>query len=666
MSKRTLKGLMSFRLLIGFFFLITASIQAEEGVYDFSIEELMKIKISSVSGVEKKIFDTPSAITIITAEDIAKSGSRTIPDLLRNVPGLHVAQTNSQNYAVSSRGFTDRFSSKMLVLIDGRSVYAPIFSGVFWDIQDLILEDIEKIEVIRGPGATLWGANAVNGVINITTKSSFDTEENLLNLGVGTFEQGFVTFRHGDAIDDETSYRIFGKFFNRDSTVDDQDRERPDDWSYFNSGFRVDHRLSIKDTLTVQGNYARTDHNGEGTVTQNITPIAVPAFPGQTRPVNVVHRDAALLNGNLLINYVHSESEDEGYSARAYFDYEQRDLAIINEEKETFDIEFRQWLPINEKNDFIYGLGFRTIKTEMENTDSIQFTPENRRQYFFNAFVQNTYHVSDSFFIMLGSKFEHNDFTGFEVQPSLRLNYNFEDDHQLWFSVSRAVRIPSLVENDINFRTTRAAGGGLFAAANSFGDRDSQAEELLAWESGFRWRVSNQSFIDISFFYNEYDRLVSFQNTGSDPLALEQEDADDAETYGVELQVNTSLTEDWDFGFNYSHFKQVIHGTNKGSSKSSEGFAPHNMFGAISDYSINDKLSFHVRMNYYDSLKTFNIPSYIKVDAGLIWDYSEKLQFQLWGKNLLNQSHREFRDDLFEDAPHQIERSAFISMTYKF
>ena len=321
---------------------------------------------------------------------------------------------------------------------------------------------------------------------------------------------------------------------------------------------------------------------------------------------------------------------------------------------------------LNDDNDFIYGLGWRTIETDMTNTDSIQFYPEDKRQHLFNAFLQNTTALNERLSLMLGSKFEHNDMSGFEIQPSLRLNYLLGDDSQLWFSVSRAVRTPSLVEHDINVRNTVSAGGGLLGAAWLRGDDDSVSEEVISWETGFRSQLTEDWAIDIAVFYNEYDKLGSFQDTGPNPLELEHEDTDTAESYGVELQSIDDISEDWDVTFSYTYFKQVIHGTNRGTSKSSKDYYPHNMFNILSNYKITDSLSFHTALYYYDRVNTFDIPSYIKLDAGFIWEVNDQMELQVWGKNLLEPSHREFRDDLFEDEPHQIERSAYVQFTYRF
>ena len=638
---------------------------SEEVNYDLSFEELMNVTVTTVSGTEETISKTPSAITVITAEDIKKQGHKTIADALRSVPGMHVAQTNSQNYGVASRGFTDRFSTMMLVLIDGRSVYTPIFSGVFWDVQDVMLEDIDRIEVIRGPGATLWGANAVNGVVNIITKSSFDTVGNLLTTGVGTYEQGFINFRHGSELNSSTAYRIYGKFFNRDNTLNDSDDERPDDWSYINTGFRLDYQPNIFETISIQGNAAGTNHYGEGTIRPDLTPPTPSLFPGHSNPAIPVQQDAQIFNSNILLSWKKETNEDEGFQVKTFYDLESRKLEILDEETHRFDIDFRQWLQINEKNKFIYGLGYRRIYTDLEESDTITFDPSSHELNLFSAFLQNTTQLTDKLSLMLGSKFEHNDLSHFNAQPSIRLNYLIDDHNQVWTAISRAVRTPSLVERDISLRRTVGVGGGLSAHAFLVGSEETKANKLTAYEMGYRSKINEKLSLDFAVFYNDYTNLTTFESQ-SNPLIVSGNSQNEGESYGFEGQVKYQINENWDVMTSYTYYKLELDSEVGGTLANSENYFPHNMVNLISNYQINKALSFHLAAYYYDNVNGFNIPHYIKVDSGLIWAVSSQLELQLWGKNLLEKSHREFRDDVFEDETHQIERSFYIQASYKF
>lgn len=649
-----------------FVFLASAFVGISEDIrYQYSFEELANVTVTTVTGTEERLLETPSAISILTADEIKEQGHRTVADALRSIPGVHVGQINSSNYAVATRGFSDRLVPFSLVLIDGRSVYTPLFSGVFWDIQDLILDDIERIEIIRGPGATLWGANAVNGVINIITKSSFETQGGLLKAGVGTFEQGFLEFRQGEIFNEQLAYRLWGKAFNRDSTVDIDDNDRPDDWSYLNGGFRIDYEPNLNDTLTFQGKVAGTNNYGEGSLRPDPNPPIPQFFPAQVRPDLATESHVNLLNYYLLFDWTRDDL-DEGFTLKTYYDFESRDLEVLDEELGTFDIEFRQWWKLNHSNKLLYGLGYRFISANFEPSHTITFRDQDPQLHYYNFFIQNTTKVNDRLSLIYGSKFEYNELTAENFQPSLRLNYLLNEHNQLWASVSRALRTPSIGEDSIMLRRTVDVGGGLNANAYVAGNRDLENTELISYELGYRSSLNENLSLDIAIFFNDYDHLTSINQT-TDPLVVQFSTMDNqAKAYGMETQLKWQILDSWHLTSSYSYFNLEIASNSQGSLDVSEGYSPSHLANFSSTYSFTDDFLFHCAAYYYDNSAYFDIPAYIRLDAGITWHINSQLELQLWGQNLTEPSHLEFKDDVYADEAHQIERSFYMQVSYKF
>lgn len=410
---------------------------------ELSIEELMNIEITSASKKEESLFDTPTAVYVITAEDIRRSGVTSIPEALRLAPGVEVAQIDANKWAITIRGFNNRFSTKLLVLIDGRSVYTPLFAGVFWEEIDTLLEDIDRIEIIRGPGGTLWGSNAVNGVINIITKDSKDTQGGYVKAGGGNEEQGFVSLRYGGKLNEDLSYRIWGKFFNRDEFASTLDSGQANDKrKFYHGGFRVDWKPSDKNKISLLGDVYRVEFDDTISLSNVIPPLT-----------SIVESDSEFTSGNIISKWDHTFSNQSKSILQLYYDYVHRDIFFGTEKRNTFDLDLQFNMPSLHNNELIAGIGLRITTDDIDTTTSnLTFTDNDRTDFIYSAFFQDKISLfEDKLNLIIGSKFEHNDYSGFEIQPNFRFIVKPNDKHRLWGAVSRAVRIPSRIEENLRF-----------------------------------------------------------------------------------------------------------------------------------------------------------------------------------------------------------------------
>jgi iron complex outermembrane receptor protein len=413
-----------------------------------SIEQLMEIDVTSVSRRSEPVSGAAAAITVITGEDIRRSGASNLPDALRIAVGLEVAQSDGNTWAVSSRGFNTTTSNKLLVLIDGRSIYTPLFSGVFWDVQDVMLEDVDRIEIIRGPGATLWGANAVNGVINILTKSARDTQGGLVSVGGGTEDQGFASFRQGGKVGEETAYRAYGKYSYRDSLAFADGGSARDPLRRGQAGFRLDRSDAGSGAFTLQGD----------------------AYHGLAGQAVVVRADTALDGANLLGRWTRTYSENSGSDLQVYYDYTHRQIPQwFEEHRHTLDVDYQHRKPFGARQDLVWGAGYRITHDQVGNSPGVAFLPDHRTESLFSAFAQDEIRLESHLRLTLGTKLEHNYWTGFEVQPSVRLSWVPDDRRTLWGAISRAVRTPTRSSRARTASSPRSCSPTSWATASSRG-----------------------------------------------------------------------------------------------------------------------------------------------------------------------------------------------------
>lgn len=626
------------------------------------LEQLMQIQVSSVTGVRTSLFRSPAALTVLTADDIRRAGHRSIPEALRLVPGMHVARLDSSTWAISARGFTSEFANKLQVLQDGRRLYDPFFSGVFWDVQDTIIEDIDQIEVIRGPGATLWGANAVNGVINITTKPASETQGVLLTGGGGTFERGFGAVRYGGRISDDAHFRVYGKYRNFNNTPSVDAGRRPDEWDTWQTGFRLDFSGTAENQFTIQGDAFHLPERG----TRRL--IADPA--GHFQYVPNVGKERAT-GGNVMTRWQHDGGNDSHWTIQFYYDRIDRASSDgFRFTRDSFDLDLRHRFSLGDRHEIIWGLNFRHDRLDTEPTAAFSMVPDARSIDTFSGFIQDTITiVPDRLFGMVGTKLEHNDFSGFEIQPSARLWWTPDEKQTLWAAVSRPVRTPSWVEQDMLLRFAYADPGllmeppfptGMTIPIFITGNRDVGSEKMLAWEAGYRRKVTDTLTIDVAGFYNRYSDLIDL-----DEAAFAFANVGRADVYGLELAAQWRLADNWRLLGSYSFLN-----IETGDSFTAPGWAgssPRHQFQIHSRLDITDDLEFNSGLYFVDNLRAQRTGDYFRLDLGLTWRPRHNVELSVWGQNLLESRHVEFDSAVFSlDSPAMIERSVAVQATIRF
>jgi iron complex outermembrane receptor protein len=646
--------------LLGAALLLGASAQAATDLYQLSFEEVMSIEITSVAKKSQSLSEAAAAVYVITQEDIRRSGMTSIPELLRMVPGLHVASIDANKWAIASRGFNSRWSNKLLVLMDGRTLYTPLFSGVYWDVQDTPLEDIERIEVIRGPGGTLWGANAVNGVINIITKHSRDTQGLLLSARAGDNEQG-GTLRYGGALGDAGWLRAYAKYDDYGSFPDEEGEKAHDSWDIQQAGFRADWELGHRDELTLQGDLYMGD--AEQTVG---------TFQGAGVPGLYQQDSADLRGGNLLLHWRHTLDEVSDWEFKVYFDRTERDDITLEQRIDTFDLDFQHRFPLTGNQEMVWGLGYRRIEDSIDNSVTVLFDPDSRSQDLYSAFIQDEIRLGDQLRLTLGSKFEHNEYTGFEYQPSARLLWQVAEEHSLWGAVSRAVRTPTRSDSDIQINVTGFPAGPFPGQLSIFGSDNIVSEDLLAFELGYRGKPHQDLSLDVAAFYHQYDDLLSSESDEifiafPTPLALSSrtfENQLEGESYGVELAAIWQATSWWRLHAGYAWQQIDVRldstSTDETSVFTREESNPQHQFQLRSQWNLRHDLEFDASAYYVDGIELqgpggeeVDLPSYTRLDARLGWRPAKNIEFSLAGQNLLQDRHAEFltRDVISSEVP---------------
>ena len=624
-----------------------------EDILKADIDQLMQLSVTTVAGVEQEWFTTPAAIDVITGDEVRRTGHRSLAEALRMSPGVFVGRINSQATSVGMRGFNGGLANKTLVLIDGRSVYDPLFSGSFWNVQDVLLEDLDRIEVIRGPGATLWGANAVNGVINVITKSARDTQGWYVSGGAGTYEHAFGEARYGGAIGDNAWYRVYGKYFDRDHFVTADGESGHDDWDMGRGGFRFDAEGDNDITYTLQGDIYDSTQIGERLL---LLPV-----PNQHLLFTQDIRDGRNSGGNTLFRIQKDVEQERGWSLQGYYDRTERVTnAGFRVHRDTYDIEWRHYFPLGERHDLMWGVAARSTSDDTWPGPNTILDPASRTLDRFNSFIQDTITLApDRWFAMIGSKFTYNTYTDFEIQPSGRLWWTPSDRHTFWGAISRPVRVPSRIEREgtlvFGYVDTGLAGGGppsgVFAPLGVFGD-DVEAENLISYELGHRVRLTHDISLDTALYYNEYDSLIYVPPT---VLGMWNNDGA-AETYGGEVALTWRVADNWRVESSYTFVDVQVHGP---IFTQDEENTPHHLAQLRSYLNVTKDVELNSALYYIDRVSSADADAYLRLDVGLIWYVNPNLELAVWGMNLLDPSHPEF-------SGLEVERSAFFQATLRF
>ncbi len=628
-----------------------------------SIEELSQIKISSVSKQKESLSDAPASIYVITRDDIHSSGATTIPEALRLAPNLQVARASGGQYAIGARGFNNAIGNKLLVLIDGRTVYSPVFSGVFWDQQDIMLEDIERIEVIRGPGGTLWGSNAVNGVINITTRSAADTRETLITLGGGNLERGAGS-RYGNVIGDNGYYRVYAKGMESDHTQRTDGTEVNDAFERTQAGFRFDwdadnNRISLQSDV----------YDGEvaGLVSSS-------------------NDDLKFSGGNILGRYTRRFANDSELTLQSYFDRATREndnlLGIEKDEMTIFDAELQYAMPPLGNNNLLLGAGYRKAEDRVENNPDaaplvpqILYLPETKNLKWRNFFIQDEIALSEDIELTLGGKWEENIYTGTEFLPNLRLAWQPRTDQLLWGSVSRAIRAPARVDKDFYLRAsvpdilqillglppviTFINGGPTF---------ESEISDVA--EIGWRAQPSEAFSYSITTFYHEHDKQRSGERDPADITGFTffVSNTIEGTSKGVEAWANYQASDWWRLSGGLVELRQDLR--NKPGSTDPEGPRtlgndPKYTFKVRSTFNINNDHQLYVMARYVGELSDPVVPAFTAVDMNYGWKLGDSFELSLLLQNLFDTGHVEFYGETDGDPlPVEYGRGAFLKLTW--
>ncbi len=667
MSSRITKFKQYVTLFSIYLICISTANSDQNDLLGLSVEDLLNVEVISVAKKAKSLNDSPAAIFVISQDDIKRIGATSIPEALRLAPGIDVSRIDSNKWAVSARGFNGRFANKLLVLIDGRNTYTRAFAGVYWENQDVMLEDVDRIEVIRGPGATLWGANAVNGVINIITKHSADTQGGLLASGFGSEEQGFGGLRYGTKLSADTSARVYVKGFNRDESTTQLGDRAGDDWDKVQGGFRVDSQLSLQDSLTVQGDIYSSDINQKTTL-----PTVSPPYQ-KTFDENI---DS--FGGNLLMRHQHTFSSTSDYSLQVFYDFYERDEFFLKESRHSLDVDFQHRFGLLEWNDVVWGLGYRYNHDDFVSSTFATISPLSRNDQLFSAFVQDEITlIDDALWLTLGSKLEHNDYSGFEVQPTARLIWKPHQQHRLWGGVSRAVRTPSRLEHNSTFlqRVIPAQSTTMPAVAIRL-DQNSilNSEEVISYEVGYRTTFIDNVSIDFTAFYNDYDDLRSgdlanpiFMGSYVEvPITVGNNNS--GHTYGFEMAAVWQMLDWWRWDANYNLLKT---GFSQQDAVNQLGSSPQQRMSLRSIISPWQDIDVDLLFRYVDenvvasSFGTAFIKDYVSLDIRLAWRPIKGVELSLVGQNLLAEQHLEYRQENFVQDT-SIDRGVYGKLVWEF
>lgn len=583
---------------------------AAEDLSRYSIEELAEIEISSVSRRSESLREAAAAIYVISREDIRRSGARSLAEVLRLAPNLQVARVSSSSYAISARGFNSTTANKLQVLIDGRSVYTPLFSGVFWDAQDTFLEDIERVEVVSGPGGTLWGSNAVNGVINITTRRAQDSTGTVLNVGAGNSER-ILSVRHGLRLGDDAGVRVYAKGFARDDTFAPSGDDARDGWHNRQAGFRFDWGRS-GDTLTLQGD------TYDGAIEQG------------------ANRDASIGGANLLGRWNRKLADDGELQIKAYYDRTRRRIpGTFAEVLETWDLDLLHRLHWGERHDIVWGGGYRVMRDDVGNSSRLAFLPARRDLRLSNIFVQDSIALDQAWKLTLGAKFEHNSYTGWEFLPDARLGWQVSPAALVWAAVSRPVRTPSRIDREFFVPATSPflLAGGKF-----------QSERLMAYEFGYRAQPTASLSYSIAAFHHDYDRLRSLERApgGGLPIVIANEMR--GHTNGVEAWGSYQVNPDWRLSAGYTHLWKRLSfaDDSRDSNLAAAGNDPTRQFFLHTAHNLSHGVELDFFLRAISRLPDPRIPGYVAVDGRIGWTIARGVDLSLIGNNLLDRRHKEF------------------------
>jgi len=648
--------------------LLSATLPAQRQGPDLSsatIEELMNVRVTSVSKHPQSLRESAAAVSVVTAEDIARSGANSIPELLRRVVGMNVARINATTWAISARGFNSQWANKMLVLIDGRTIYDPFFAGVFWDIQDTMLEDIDRIEIIRGPGGSVWGANAVNGVINIITKPAGETQGGLATVGGGNHERGFGSVRYGGKLGDRTNFRVFSKYKNDNSTRP----VSPDEYglNLARAGFRTDTEISRSDVLTLSGE----TYGGMDT--------SVWQQPLLQQPYAADYQDHAALAGGFVTaewNHVYRNGSDS--ILRSYYEYHGRSADNLDHHRHAFEVDVQHNFRVGIRQRISWGGAVRYLGDSTSSQGrGIRFSPPSSSDGIASLFVEDAVSVlGERLLFTFGSKLQYDGYSGTEILPTVRGIWKPDHRHAVWAAVSRAARTPTRLDRDLITDVFSYPTPTLPLVAQIRGSRHVSAEHVLAYETGYRWQPAQSFTVDAAAFYNRYADLIGYQDGATEfspqpsphfVLPWNFTNAFDGPSYGGEVQTKYQVSERWRLGAGYAFLRQSTHLKPGMTLVRPEipDTSPRHTLLIESSYRVFKNAEASAFLRTMSSAVAANAPSYAQLDVTMRAKISETAVLSLNAEDLFSRREPEF-GLTSGNEPAARGRSIYVKLTWQF
>jgi iron complex outermembrane recepter protein len=623
---------------------------------EVSLTDLAQMKVTSVSKRPEARARTAAAIHVVTAEDIQASGARALADLLLLAPGVHVARTTASQWAIGIRGFTSTLARDQLALMDGRSLYSPLFAGTYWDVQDTVLKDIDRIEIVRGPGGTLWGANAMNGIVNIITKTAKETQGGMVVLGGGTEQRGFGRVRYGGPLGARGHFRVYGGYFERDAAFH-SDGNNLDGWRMGQGGGRADWDLREGETLTVQGDLYLGRAGRRATITSYEAPFST-AVKGKTK----------LGGGNVLGRWIRSGAGDSQLQVQAYYDRTDRTDLTFAEDRDTGDLDvqyrFRPW----GRHRVVVGGDYRLSSGRTSGVPTVAFVPASRTDNLAAFFVEDAFEaVPDRLRFTFGSKLIWNDHSGVDLQPSARVSWTPHAKHSLWSAVTRAIRTPSRVERDLVAVYSLSATAPLFGQLRGSPSFDNESE--IAYEAGYRVQISERMLVDVAAFHNRYRNLLSLERgapfaEGSRTIVpFVIANGLRAEVSGIEVWSSVRLSSRWGLRPSYSFLNMDVTpkpGSSDTTSAAAEDASPRHRVSLRSSLNLPGGFTLDGWYRWLSRLPSQKVPAFSTLDARVGWRPGERWGFAVVGQSLLQAHHPEWGGGI------EVQRSVYGEATCHF
>jgi iron complex outermembrane receptor protein len=640
----------------------TGNAASAEDLLNLSMEDLMKVEVSTASRHSESRKQTPAAITVLTAEDIRRSGATSLPEVLRLVRGVYVARLDANKWSVSSRGFGGRFANKMLVLVDGVSIYSPLFSGTFWEAENVMIEDIERIEVIRGPGGATWGANAVNGTINIITKPASETG-NLLRAGTGTEDRARLGVRVSEQVSEDLALRVSGQYLHRGEMEFPQGGGSLDEYYGGDTQFRMDWNPNERDHLTLAAKYIHMKAHESYVLAQRFVPWS-----------RTSHDISLLDQTNLSLQWNRQQDHGGEMTLRAYFDYWDNRSVVLDDRRYVVDVEHEWRRPVGDRVELVYGGGINHVWDDIGARYGA-FFPEHTSDTTVDFFGSISYWaVPEKLRLVAGTRAEMNDYTGFEIEPTLRATWLAAENHTVWASISRAIRVPARGETDIFLPSLGFPGG--YAAL--VGNDGMESESLIAYELGYRFTPRPTLALELELFFNHYHDLrtieltrpyVAWQPAPMLVVPFVSRNNMEAESAGGSIFIDWRPVERWRLRAHWTYFNLTLRPqfrTLDLLTEDATNDAPRHIFTIWNSFDITPKVTLDAILQYTDRLDGLDVEDYFTANLRLGWKPREDLEIAIVGSNLLEPERLEYRSSLVNTETALIERGIYAEVSWQF